>query len=205
MEFFSLTYPWYDHTRKRQFLFISLYPLSFDEGRTSGAGVRPLSLPAQPALRHIRTGGGGKPPPYGCAGPKRAVRRRTLQSISAACHRRRPGGPGRYSAAAARACRVIDAGNPRRGSACDGHKKEPGVDARPVLALSVQLSAAMNPRTGGSRVGGAPPALLSPHFFGKKWGRPPRRHLPGGLASIERATTGRPYIVGPSCGSFASA
>ena len=62
MEFFSLTYPWYDHTRKRQFLFISLYPLSFDEGRTSGAGVRPLSLPAQPALRHIQNGRRGQAP-----------------------------------------------------------------------------------------------------------------------------------------------
>ena len=143
-----------------------------------------------------KTGGGGKPPPYGCAGPKRAVRRRTLQSISAAWHRRRPGGPGRYSAAAARACRVIDAGNPRRGSACDGHKKEPGVDARPVLALSVQLSAAMNPRTGGGQGGRSPPALLSPHFFGKKWGRPPRRHPPGGWASTRRADTIRPYGLG---------
>ena len=62
MEFFSLTSPWYDHTRKRQFLFISLYPLSFDEGRTSGAGVRPLSLPAQPALRHIQNGRRGQAP-----------------------------------------------------------------------------------------------------------------------------------------------
>ena len=30
----------YYNTRKRQFLFISLYPLSFWQGRTSGAGVR---------------------------------------------------------------------------------------------------------------------------------------------------------------------
>ena len=40
-------------------------------------------------------------------------------------------------------------------------KKEPGVDARPVLALSVQLSAAVNPRIGGRR-GDFPPAPSFP-------------------------------------------
>ena len=41
------------------------------------------------------------------------------------------------------------------------------------FALSVQPAAAMIPRTGGGQGGRSPPALLSPHFFGKKWGRPP--------------------------------
>ena len=83
-------------------------------------------------------------------------------------------------------------------------KKEPGVDARPVLALSVQLSAAMNPRTGGRR-GHSPGPFFPTAFFWKESGAPAGQAPPGGLASIERATTGRPYIVGPSCGSFASA
>ena len=124
-----------------------------------------------------KTGGGGKPPPYGCAGPKRAVRRRTLQSISAAWHRRRPGGRTWYSAAAVRARRVIDAGNPRRGSACDGHKKGTGRGCTPGFCLACTAHAAMSPRTGGRR-GELPRPLLFPHFFGKKWGRPPRRRPP---------------------------
>ena len=79
MKFFSLTSPWYDHTRKRQFLFISLYPLSFDEGRTSGAGVRPLSSSAQAAggvpetFREVpneRRVGQGADPYYASPGPQ---------------------------------------------------------------------------------------------------------------------------------------
>ena len=120
MEFFSLTYPWYDHTRKRQFLFISLYPLSFDEGRTSGAGVRPLSLPAQPALRHIQNGRRRQAP---------ALRVCRAQTCCAPTH------PPEYfsgmAPAAARRARPVqrssyqglrgnpDACRPRRGSACD--------------------------------------------------------------------------------------
>ena len=50
---------------------------------------------------------------------------------SEARHRRRPGGPGRYSAAAVRACRVIDAGRPRRGSACHETKKGTGRGCTP--------------------------------------------------------------------------
>ena len=49
-------------------------------------------------------------------------------------------------------------------------KKEPGVDARPVLALSVQLSAAMNPRIGGSRVGEAPRPFFPPISSGRNGG-----------------------------------
>ena len=36
------------------------------------------------------------------------------------------------------------------------------------FALAVQPAAAMIPRTGGGQGGRSPPALLSPHFFGKK-------------------------------------
>ena len=39
--------------------------------------------------------------------------------------------------------------------------------------------AAMSPRSGGRR-GALPRPLLFPHFFGKKWGRPPRRRAPRG-------------------------
>ena len=49
-------------------------------------------------------------------------------------------------------------------------KKEPGVDARPVLALSVQLSAAMNPRIGGARVGEAPRPFFPPISSGRNGG-----------------------------------
>ena len=45
-----------------------------------------------------------------------------------------------------------------------------------VFALSVQPTAAMSPRFGGSK-GRSPLALLSPHFFGKKWGRRRRPKL----------------------------
>ena len=47
-------------------------------------------------------------------------------------------------------------------------KKEPGVDARPVLALSVQLSAAVNPRIGGAPGGLSPGPFFPTAFFGKK-------------------------------------
>ena len=93
------------------------------------------------------------------------------QSFSEARHRRRPGGPGRYRAAAFRACRVIPM-RAARGAAAPASKpkKEPGVDARPVLALSVQLSAAMNPRIGGSRVGEAPRPFFPPISSGRNGG-----------------------------------
>ena len=70
-----------------------------------------------------------------------------------------------------------DACHLRRGSACDISAKGAGGNARLVFASSVQPTAAMSPRLGGA--GGAPRPLLFPHFFGKKWGRPPRRRRPG--------------------------
>ena len=75
---------------------------------------------------------------------------------------------------------------------------EAGGNARLVSALCVQPTAAMGPpywggwgrrRRGRLRCKSmrsilfekaeSPPALLSPHFFGKKWGRPPRRRRRG--------------------------
>ena len=89
-----------------------------------------------------------------------------------------------------------DACHPRRGSACNVTVYKTGGDARLVFANQTQRTAAMSPRIGGlgSKAPGAPsmkinakppqnrrspPALLSPHFLGKKWGRPPRRRRRG--------------------------
>ena len=124
------------------------------------------------------------PRPTASAG---AQNHHNCQARSAAWHRRRPGGPGRYSAAAVRACRVIDAGNPRRGSACDGHKKGTGRGCTPGFCLACTAHAAMSPRTGGRR-GELPRPLLFPHFFGKKWGPRPGRPRPA-----------RGYPREPSC------
>ena len=115
---------------------------------------------------------------------------------SEARHRRRPGGPGRYSAAAVRACRVIDAGRPRRGSACHETKKGTGRGCTPGSCFVCTAFRRHEPPYWGVQGGRSPPALLSPHFFGKKWGRPPRRHPPGGWASTRRADTIRPYGLG---------
>ena len=115
---------------------------------------------------------------------------------SAAWHRRRPGGPGRYNAAAVRDCRVIDAGRPRRGSACHETKKGTGRGCTPGSCFVCTAFRRHEPPYWGGQGGRSPPALLSPHFFGKKWGRPPRRHPPGGWASTRRADTIRPYGLG---------
>ena len=75
-----------------------------------------------------------------------------------------------------------DACRPRRGSACNISAKGAGGNARPVYALSVQPTAAVSPRTGGSRVGGAPRPFFPPISSGRNGGA----------------------VVGPSCGLFAS-
>ena len=49
-------------------------------------------------------------------------------------------------------------------------KKEPGVDARPALAFSVQPAAAMSPRTGGPRAGEAPRPFFLPISSGRNGG-----------------------------------
>ena len=135
--------------------------------RPYGRG-RMISAPTGPAVaippcrRRVRDAA-----PYGFGGGPVAI---IHQSFSAARHRRRPGGPGRYSVAMIRACGVIDAGRPRRGSACHETKKEPGVDARPALAFSVQPAAAMSPRTGGARAGEAPRPFFLPISSGRNGG-----------------------------------
>ena len=137
-----------------------------------------------------------------------------------------------------------DACHPRRDSACDMSARKTSGNARLVFALSVQPTAAMSPRTGGSRVGEAPRPFFPPISSGRNGGarrvggaggasdknpaKPPskKRRVPRGeppmngqkmigraessrptkeAPDVQRATTGRLYIVGPSCGSFASA
>ena len=168
-----------------------------------------ISAPTGPAVaippcrRRVRDAA-----PYGFGGGPVAI---IHQSFSAARHRRRPGGPGRYSVAMIRACGVIDAGRPRRGSACDGHKKGTGRGCTPGSCLLCTACRRHEPPYWGAQGGRSPPALLSPHFFGKKWGRPPRRRVPRGeppvierraessrptkkeIPNVQRATTGRPY------------
>ena len=141
----------------------------------SGTNGRMISAPTEWAVtRRLR----GAPRPFGGR------------------HRRRPGGPGRYNAAAVRACRVIDAGRPRRGSACHETKKGTGRGCTPGSCFVCTAFRRHEPPYWGVQGGRSPPALLSPHFFGKKWGRPPRRHPPGGWASTRRADTIRPYGLG---------
>ena len=110
---------------------------------------------------------------------------RNCPDISAARHRRRPGGPGRYSVAMIRACGVIDAGRPRRGSACDGHKKGTGRGCTPGSCLLCTACRRHEPPYWGAQGGRSPPALLSPHFFGKKWGPRPGRPVPRGAPRCE--------------------
>ena len=128
-------------------------------GRRPRRPVPPSKGAGRPCIRRT----GSSRPTDGCD---------DCPGISAAQHRRRPGGPSRYSAATFRACRVTPT-RATRGAAAPvtKHKKEPGVDARPVLVLSVQLSAAMNPRTGGARVGEAPRPFFPP-FLREEMGAP---------------------------------
>ena len=63
-----------------------------------------------------------------------------------------------------------DACRPRRGSACDMSARKTSGNARLVFALSVQPTAAMSPRTGGSRVGEAPRPFFPPISSGRNGG-----------------------------------
>ena len=149
-------------------------------GRRPRRPVPPSKGAGRPCIRRT----GSSRPTDGCD---------DCPGISAAQHRRRPGGPSRYSAATFRACRVTPT-RATRGAAAPvtKHKKEPGVDARPVLVLSVQLSAAMNPRTGGSRVGEAPRPFFPPISSGRNGGPgragPPREGAPP-------TDSGRPQVA----------
>ena len=63
-----------------------------------------------------------------------------------------------------------DACRPRRGSACDMSARKTSGNARLVFALSVQPTAAMNPRIGGSRAGEAPRPFFLPISSGRNGG-----------------------------------
>ena len=105
--------------------------------------------------------------------PPPLERHRKCPGISEAWYRRRPGGPSRYSAAAVRACGAIPmraaqgaaapASNPKRNRALIHARFLPCLYSAPPPTAPVL----------GGQGGRSPPALLSPHFFGKKWGRPP--------------------------------
>ena len=77
--------------------------------------------------------------------------------------------------------------NPGRGSACSVSADRAGGDARPVFALPVQPTAAMD---SGSRAAALVvfPPLLTPKAVPR-----PGRPAPRGGTLYERATTGRPY------------
>ena len=99
------------------------------------------------------TGGGGKPPPY-------------VLCAAATAH----------CASSPHDDHFVGSPRAARGAAAPetNRKKEPGVDARPVFALSVQPTAAMNPRTGGrrgSKVPGAPSMKIN--------AKPPQKRTPG--------------------------
>ena len=63
-----------------------------------------------------------------------------------------------------------DACRPRRGSALNVSADRAGGDARLVYALFIPPTAAMNPRTGGARVGEAPRPFFSPISSGRNRG-----------------------------------
>ena len=80
-----------------------------------------------------------------------------------------------------------DACNPGRGSACNETTQKTGGDARPVFALPVQPTAAMD---SGSR---AAALVVFPPLLTPKAASRPGRPAPRGGILYERATTGRPY------------
>ena len=70
-----------------------------------------------------------------------------------------------------------DACRPRRGSACNMSARKTSGDARSVFALPVRRTAAMSPRIGGPREGGAPRPFFSPISLGRNGGRRRRPKL----------------------------
>ena len=126
----------------------------------SGTNGRMISAPTEWAVtRRLR----GAPRPFGGR------------------HRRRPGGPGRYSAAAVRACRVVDAGRPRRGSACHETKKGTGRGCTPGSCFVCTAFRRHEPPYWGVQGGRSPPALLSPPFLREEMGAPAAQASAGRL------------------------
>ena len=146
------------------------------ESAAAGTNGRMISAPTEWAVtRRLR----GPPRPFGGMAPTAARRARLVQRNHFQGLRGNP-----------------DAGRPRRGSACHETKKGTGRGCTPGSCFVCTAFRRHEPPYWGVQGGRSPPALLSPHFFGKKWGRPPRRHPPGGLASTRRADTIRPYGLG---------
>ena len=162
----------------------------------AGRGIS-ISPALHPPLKTTNQGGAAAPPywmyPPSCPTGNVPAAARRAKPVQRSCSQGLQGNP--------------DACHPRRGSACNVTVYKTGGDARLVFANQTQRTAAMSPRIGGlgSKAPGAPsmkinakppqnrrspPALLSPHFFGKKWGRPPRRRAPGGAPGNRTARQG---------------
>ena len=91
-----------------------------------------------------------------------------------------------------------DACRPGRGSAFSDTARKTGGNARPVSALPVQPTAAMNPRLGGA--GGTPPAPSFPPFLWEEMGAPAAQARPrgGGIPGRQRGgASGMPRPTAP--------
>ena len=84
-----------------------------------------------------------------------------------------------------------DACRPRRGSACNETTGKTGGNARSVFALPVRRTAAMSPRIGGPREGGAPRPFFPPISLGRNGGA--RRA--GALCEGEPQMSGRLQVA----------
>ena len=163
--------------------------------------------------------------------PSPLERRRKRPGISAAWHRRRPGGPSRYSAAVFWACRVtpmratqgaassaqatdrslprkressfpplglLSPPNPLRWASAGAPvtasaSQWGGRQCRPGLCPACTAHRRHEPPFWGGQ-GAKPLTLLSPHFFGKKWGPRPGRPAPRGAP--RRGNEGTPHPSG---------
>ena len=80
-----------------------------------------------------------------------------------------------------------DACHPGRGSACNETARRAGGNADPVFAGRTQPTAAMNPRTGGSRVGEAPRPFFPPISSGRNGGARRAGAPPGAPRQVDGA------------------
>ena len=141
----------------------------------AGANGRMISAPTEWAVtRRLR----GAPRPFGGMAPTAARRARLVQR-------------GNYQGLPGGRC-----GPPKARQRLSRNQKGTGRGCTPGSCFVCTAFRRHEPPYWGVQGGRSPPALLSPHFFGKKWGRPPRRHPPGGWASTRRADTIRPYGLG---------
>ena len=109
-------------------------------------------------------------------------------------HRRRPGGPGRYSAAAVRACRVIDAGCPRRGSACHETQKGTGRGCTPGSCFVCTAFRRHEPPYWGVQGGRSPPGPSFSPFLREEMRAPAAQAChPGGTPANNGGGKPPPY------------